>query len=137
MDEASWVAEPAGSYEFESLSSRVIGAAIEVHKQLGPGFKEEVYETALCHELSKRGIRFAYQVTIPVHYDGVLVGTHVLDLLVEDSLVVELKFVATLLDVHYAQLQGYLRAAGVHVGLLLNFGDHPLTIKRLVNKYDG
>src|SRR2546421_2016552 len=137
MDEELWVGEPRASYEFESLSGRIIAAAIAVHKQLGPGFREEVYENALCIEFEKHGLRFSRQAEVNVHYDGKLVGKHALDFLVEDKIVIELKSVAVLLDVNYAQLRGYLRATGKRVGLLLNFGEHPLGIKRMVNRYDG
>jgi GxxExxY protein len=135
MEEADRVAEPPGGYQFEPLSQRVIGAALDVQKELGPGFREEVYENALYLELTERGIPCARQVEIPVPYHGVLVGDHLLDLLVDKSLVVELKAVSLLLEIHYAQLRAYLRAADVRVGLLINFGELPLGIKRLVNKY--
>jgi len=135
MDETVRVNEPGGGYQFEPLSQRVIGAALAVHKQLGPGFREDVYENALCMELDKQGLQYHRQPDITVRYDGVPVGTHTLDLLVEGSLVVELKAVFALADVHYAQLTAYLRAADVRVGLLLNFGQLPLGIKRMVNKH--
>jgi GxxExxY protein len=136
MDEELSVSEPRGSYEFEPLSSRVIAAAIAVHKQLGPGFREEIYENALCIEFNRRGLTFARQADVNVYYDGKLVGKYSLDFLVGDKVVVELKSVTVLLDVHHAQLRGYLRATGKRVGLLLNFGQHPLGIKRMVNSYD-
>jgi GxxExxY protein len=131
------VAEPGGGYQFEPCSQRVIGAAIAVHKELGPGFREELYENALCLEFDRRGLQYQRQLEIPVSYQGIQVGTHTLDLLVERALVVELKSVSILVDVHYAQLQAYLRAADVRAGLLLNFGELPLGIKRLVNNYTG
>ena len=131
------VAEPGGGYQFEPRSQRVIGAAIAVHKALGPGFREELYENALCLEFDRLGLQYECQVEIPVSYHGVLVGTHFLDLLVQRALVVELKSVTEQLDVHYAQLRAYLRAADARVGLLINFGALPIGIKRLVNKYTG
>jgi GxxExxY protein len=137
MDETGHVAEPQVGYQFEPLSQRVIGAAIAVHTQLGPGFREDVYENALCLEFDMRGLRYERQCDIPAYYDGVLVGDHTLDLLVEGSLVIELKAVSVLAEVHYAQLTAYLRAANVRVGLLLNFGQMPLGIKRLVNNHKG
>ena len=129
------MAEPPGSYEFEPLSQRIIGAALEVHTRLGPGFRESVYEEALRLELDKRGIDWERGKVIAVQYDGVLVGTHRLDLVVSGSVVVELKAVSAFLEVRTAQLRAYLRAADLRVGLLLNFGAMPLGIKRLVNKY--
>lgn len=119
--------------EFEDGSKKVIAAAIEVHKRLGPGFLESVYEHALCVELTKRRILFEAQKQIVVFYDGQIVGNHILDIVVEDDLVVELKAVKGLEDVHYAQVRSYLRATGAKVGLLLNFNSATLTIKRIVN----
>jgi GxxExxY protein len=137
MDGEARVAEPVGpGYNFEPVSQRVIGAAIEVHKRLGPGFRESVYEKALHVEFQKRSLAYQTKVVIPVHYDGIQVGDHELDLLVENSVVVELKAVSCFQEVHFAQLLAYLRAADVRVGLLLNFGEMPLGIKRLVNRYD-
>jgi GxxExxY protein len=124
-------------HAFDEDSHQVIGAAIEVHRQLGPGFREEVYERALQIELAKRRIRFNSQCEIIVYYEGVKVGEHVLDLIVRERIVVELKAVATLAEVHRDQLLGYLRAANLELGLLLNFGESPLGIKRLVNTYRG
>lgn len=120
---------------FDPLSQRVIEAALAVHRKLGPGFREELYENALCIELEKRGISYRRQVTVSVTYDAQLIGSHTLDLVVENSLVIELKAVNTILEVHQQQLLGYLRAAAVPVGLVLNFGAFPLQIKRVVNGY--
>jgi GxxExxY protein len=132
------VAEPSGAgYNFEPLSDKVLGAAIEVHKRLGPGFREDLYANALCIELEKRRLRYGREVQVAVHYDGVAVGDHELDLVVEDAIIVELKAVSMLLQVHQAQLMAYLRATNLRVGLLLNFGEIPLGIKRIVNKYSG
>jgi GxxExxY protein len=133
-----FVSEPAGvSYNFDPLSHRVIGAALEVHRRLGPGFREELYENALHIELEKQGLPFDNHVVITVCYDGQAVGDHQLDLVVEGTVVVELKAVSCLLDVHRAQLLAYLRAANLRVGLLLNFGQLPLGIHRVVNGYQG
>ncbi len=104
-----------------------------MHKRLGPGFLESVYENALCIELAKRRILFETQKQITVFYDGRIVGNHVLDIMVGDALVLELKAVKALEDVHYAQVRSYLRATGAKVGLLLNFSSATLTIKRIVN----
>lgn len=118
---------------FDELSNRVIGAALEVHKRLGPGFMEAIYEQALKVELAKRKISFEAQMQIQIWYDDQIVGTHVLDLLVEGRLVVELKAVKRLDDIHSAQLLSYLRATGAGVGLILNFNSPTLVIKRYVN----
>ncbi len=115
----------------KDLSSRVIEAAIEVHKTLGPGFIESVYESALCLELTRRGVAFVRQKTIPILYRGESVGEHRLDLLVEDRLVVELKAVAVIDDIFFAIGRSYMKAVGVDDGLLLNFASMPLTIRRI------
>lgn len=118
---------------FDELSSRVIAAAIDVHKQLGPGFLESVYEQALKVALAKRSIALEQQKQVEVRFENVLVGVHVLDLMVEGRLVIELKAIKELDDVHYAQLRSYLRATGAKVGLLMNFNSPTLVVKRLVN----
>src|SRR5437879_13162244 len=115
MGEEWRIAKPQGGYQFEPRSQRVIGAAMAVHKALGPGVREELYEEALCLEFDSLGLKYDRQLDIPVTYRGVSVGTHTLDLLVEGALVVELKSVTGLVEVHYAQLRAYLRAADVRV----------------------
>jgi GxxExxY protein len=109
------------SYEHDPLSHAVIGAAIEVHRELGPGFLESLYEEALCIELTERGIAFQRQYTISVGYKGHPIGEGRLDLLVDKRLIVELKAVESLLPIHSAQLLSYLKATGLGVGLLINF----------------
>ena len=116
-----------GRHRFESLSKRIIGAAIKVHKELGPGYLENIYEAALKLEFAKNGLRFEYQKEIKIKYLGALVGTHRLDLLVEDEVIVELKAVKEFADIHFAQLRSYLRATGLKVGLLINFAKSTLT----------
>jgi len=118
--------------ELESLSERVIGAAIAVHKELGPGFLESIYENALRVQLAEIGIETEFQKEIPIHYHGVLVGIHRLDALAADELVVELKAIKALEDIHFAQVRSYLRAAELKHGLLFNFATIPLTIKRVI-----
>jgi len=99
----------------------VLGAAVEVHRRLGPGFLEGVYEEALCVELRSRRIPFVRQAVITVDYKGHRVGDARLDLLVADRLVVELKAVESLAQIHVAQLLSYLRATRLPLGLLINF----------------
>jgi GxxExxY protein len=123
-------------FVFDALSSKVIGAAVEVHKRLGPGFMESVYDSALRIELSARGIPFEAQKEIRVSYQDQLVGIHVLDFLVADQLVLELKAVSGLEDVHFAQVRSYLRAARKKVGLLINFNASKLVVKRVVLDYE-
>jgi GxxExxY protein len=107
--------------ELDRLAHLVIGAAIEVHRCLGPGFLEAVYEEALCVELERRQIRFGRQVVIAVNYKGHPVGESKLDVLIDERLIVELKAVETILPVHTAQLMSYLKATGLNLGLLINF----------------
>jgi len=126
------VVEP--SAELDDLAHRVIGAAIEVHRLLGPGFLESVYEEALCVELALHDIPFARQVPIGVRYKGEQVGEARLDLLVHDSLVVELKTVESIAPIHWAQVLSYLKTTRLRLGLLINFNVSVLQrgIKRVV-----
>ncbi len=106
---------------YSELSHRIIGAAIEVHRHLGPGQLESVYERALAQELAFREIPHRTQVPITVHYKGCCVGEFFADLIVDDKIVVELKAVTALHAVHVAQTLSYLDAAGLRLGLLINF----------------
>jgi GxxExxY protein len=107
--------------EVDDLARQVIGAAIEVHRHLGPGYLESVYEEALAIELDLRGLPFERQKPIGVDYKGHVVGQGRLDLLVGDRLIVELKAVDTFAPIHRAQVISYLKATGLHLGLLINF----------------
>ena len=117
--------------ESEELTGRIIGAAIEVHKELGPGFLESLYENALCVEFRRRKIPFARQLSVPVLYHGVEIGLHRLDLLVFEEIVVELKAVRRLDDIHFVTVRSYLHALGKEHGLLLNFAKTTLEVKRV------
>ena len=114
-------AKPTVEGVYSELSHRIIGAAIEVHRHLGPGQLESVYERALAQELAFREIPHRTQVPITVHYKGVCVGEFFADLVVDDRIVVELKAVTALQPVHVAQTLSYLDAAGLRIGLLINF----------------
>jgi len=116
-----------------ALSERIIGCAFTVANRLGSGFLEKVYENALAHELRKAGLTVAQQQGASVVYDDVIVGEYAADLLVEAAVVVELKAVRALDDVHQAQCMNYLRATGMHLCLLLNFGKPRLEIRRIVH----
>ena len=105
----------------ERVGKSVLDAAFQVHKSLGPGFVEKIYEEALCIELTARGIGFIRQKPVQVFYRERLVGTHRLDLLVEDAVVIEIKAVEQLLPLHKAQVISYLAATGLRLGYLLNF----------------
>src|SRR5262245_10013262 len=105
----------------EALTSRVIGAAIEVHRQLGPGLLESAYEECLCHELRLNGLSFQRQVAFPVLYKSIRLDCgYRAELIVEDKVVLELKAVDAIADLHKAQLLTYLRVSGLKVGLLFN-----------------
>ena len=118
--------------ELNRLSKLIIGRALAVANTLGSGFLEKVYENALAYELRKAGIAVAQQHGIVVLYDGAVVGEYAVDLLVEELVVVELKAIIALKDVHRAQCVNYLKATGFRMCLLLNFGGPRLQIKRLV-----
>jgi GxxExxY protein len=115
-----------------NVTGEVLGAAFEVHRVLGAGFLEKVYEAALIHELQLRGMQVQNQIPVPIHFKSILVGTHILDLLIEDSVIVELKAVKELADIHTAVVLSYLAATHLTVGLLLNFGKPSLEFKRIV-----
>ena len=118
------------------LSREIIGAAIEVHRHLGPGLFESAYEECLCCELGLRGIKFKRQVPLPLNYKGMeLECSYRLDLLVEDLVVVELKTVVSIEPIHKAQLLTYLKLRNVWLGMIINFNVKVLKdgVKRLVN----
>lgn len=124
--------------QLNKLSNEVIGAAIEVHRDLGPGLLETTYEASLQHELMLRGIASERQLLLPIQYkDLVVPDAYRIDLLVEKSLIVELKTVQTLLPIHSAQVLTYLRMSNKHLGLLINFHTVRLAdgIKRLVHNF--
>jgi len=114
------------------LSDRIIGAAIEVHRRLGPGFLESIYENALAIELTKRGIKFERQKTLRLTYDGQPIGEHRLDMLAEAAMVIELKTVKAFEDIHFATTRSYLHALSLEHGLLFNFNAPTLEIKRVL-----
>ena len=115
------------------LSGRVIGCAFTVLNTLGAGFLEKVYENALAHEMRAAGLTVAQQSGIRVEYKGVLVGEYFVDLMVEDVLLVELNTAKALDELHRLQCTNYLKATGLHLCLLLNFGRPRLEIKRVVH----
>jgi GxxExxY protein len=121
--------------KFDALSNRVIGCAIEVHRQLGPGLLESVYRCCLAHELHAVGLNFEAEKPVPVRYKGVDLDCGFrIDILVENELIVELKSVNSVLAVHEAQVLTYLRLANVSTGLLVNFNSKLLRsgIRRFV-----
>ena len=124
---------PTSQHVFELISSQILGAAVSVHRVLGAGYAESVYANALSVALAELQIPHAREHDVDLYYHGVHVGKHRLDLLVDDVIVVELKAVEKVLEVHKAQLRSYLRSTNKEVGLLLNFEAPVLEIKRIVN----
>jgi GxxExxY protein len=110
----------------DELTEKIIGAAIEVHRHLGPGLLESIYEEALCHELRLRGFKVARQIAVDIHYKGIAIKGQRLDLLVEDEVVVAIKSVRELPDVARSQTLSYLQATGLERALLINFGEKKL-----------
>ncbi len=126
----------AAKQRADELSKEIIGAAIEVHRVLGPGLLESAYEECLCHELSLRGIGYKRQVPLPMEYKGLKLDCgYRLDLVVEDLVIVELKAVSRIDPIHEAQLLTYLRLRNTWLGMILNFNVAVLKdgIKRIVN----
>lgn len=121
--------------EINRVTERIINCVYRVSNTLGSGFLEKVYENALVMELKQNGLRVTQQHPVNVFYNGSLVGDYVADLLVEDQVIVELKAVKTLDDVHSAQCMNYLKATGFKVCLLVNFGKPRVDIKRIVLDY--
>lgn len=119
----------------ETLTGQVIGCAMKVHRALGPGFVESVYQNALAHELRRTGLPLEVQKSVKVRYGGVVVGDFVVDLLVAGRVLVENKAVRALGKDHEIQLVNYLTATGIEIGLLLNFGASSLEVKRKYRTY--
>ena len=120
--------------EHEELTHEIIRAGIDVHRLLGPGFLEAIYSKAMGIELRRRGLPFEREVKAPIRYRGIEVGRHRLDLLVAGKIVVELKAIRTIEDVHFAVVRSYLRAVGLRHGLLLNFARPTLDARRVSAK---
>ncbi|MHC4424747.1 MAG: GxxExxY protein [Planctomycetota bacterium] len=118
------------------LSQKIIAAAHNVHKELGQGFLEKVYKNALAIELREAGIKCALEVPMSVLYRGLVVGDYIADIIVEDRIIVEAKAVSELNSVHEVQLVNYLKATGLQVGLLINFG-RSVQVKRRIFGYDS
>ena len=122
--------------QYKELTEKIIGCAYRVYNQMGFGFLESVYEKCLLIELHKAGLKAESQQAITVYYENQIVGDFVADIVVEDSVILELKSVRRLVKVHEAQLVNYLVATGKEVGLLLNFGEQKVEVKRKVKDLD-
>ena len=122
------------------ISEKIIGAAIEVHRILGPGLLESVYEEALCHELHLRGLKFLRQKNVPIPYKDIKLGTDLrLDLIVEDKVIIDVKAKEVLSKIDKPQVLTYLRLSEKHLGLIINFHEKVLKdgVHRVVNKLSG
>ncbi|MTK52575.1 GxxExxY protein [Paludibacter sp.] len=120
-------------YKYKEITGRIIGAAMQVHKALGNGFQEVIYQRALEIELPYFQMYFKREFEMPIYYREVEIGRRRVDFLIEDNISVELKAVIRLEDVHLAQAINYLEAYNIEVGLLINFGSKSLEVKRLIN----
>jgi GxxExxY protein len=122
-------------YPLQELTDAIIAAAVDVHRALGPGFLEKIYENALTMELESRGHRVERQTGFDIEYRGKLIGKHQADMIVDGEVVVELKSVERLAATHSAQLRSTLKAAGRRVGLLMNFNQSTLVagLRRIIN----
>jgi GxxExxY protein len=121
--------------ELNDLSRRIIGIAIEVHKKLGPGFREKIYEEALLKEFETSNIEFAKEKVVRVDYDGQSLGNQRIDLLVDDEVILEIKACTKIIPIHRDQVISYLKTVNKKLGLILNFGRSRLEIKRVVHKF--
>lgn len=119
--------------KYEDLTYRVIGCAMEVHKHLGNGFQEVVYQRALAIEMQMQGIEFSREHEMPLQYKGHDIGTRRVDFFVENTIMVEIKATINLEDVHLAQAMNYVEAYNLEIGLLINFGAKSLQHKRVHN----
>ena len=118
---------------YNKLAEAIVSSAYKVGGALGCGFLEKVYEKSMALELSASGLNIETQKPIKVHYAGELVGEYFADILVEGDVVVELKAVKTIENIHFAQCQNYLKATGKKLGLLINFGEEKVRVRRVVN----
>ncbi len=119
-------------FKYSELTSRIIGAAMEVHGTLGNGFQEVIYQRALSIEMDSRKIGHVRELEMPLHYKNHHIGSRRVDFFVEDKVMVEIKAVIQLEDVHLAQAINYLEAYGMEIGLLINFGSRSLQFKRVM-----
>lgn len=122
-----------GKYKYSDLTGKIIGCSMDVHKILGNGFQEVIYQRALEKEMIMQGLSFAREFEMPIFYKEEQIGTRRVDFLVEEVISVELKALVKLEDVHLAQAINYLEAYNLEIGLLINFGAKSLEFKRLIN----
>ena len=120
--------------KFSDITEKIIGCAMKVHRELGSGFQEYIHQRALEIELKKVAIKFIREYEMPIYYAGEIIGKRIVDFFVDEKIMVELKAITDLIDVHLAQGLNYLEASGYEVGLLINFGAKSLQFKRLHNR---
>ncbi len=118
---------------YEDLSYKIIGLAMEIHRKLGHGFLEKVYENALMLVLRREGIEAKQQAPIKVYFDGEIVGEYFADILIEDKIILELKTLNEITDVHLAQALNYLKATGLRLAIIINFAKKRLEYERIIN----
>jgi len=118
---------------YEEITNKIVKSAYEVHRVLGPGFLEKVYENAMIHEIGKRSVKCEAQMSIDIYYKDIIAGKYIADIMVEDKIIIEVKANCGLIDENFAQLLNYLKATKIRLGLLINFGLPQLQIKRVVN----
>ena len=118
---------------YEELTHKIIGCAMKVHRKLGSGFQEVIYQRALKIEMERQGLLFEREMEMTIYYEGVKIGTRRVDFFVEDKIMVELKAVSKLDDINLSQTMNYLEAYNLPVGLLINFGGRSLEFKRVYN----
>ena len=120
--------------KYSDITEKIIGCAMKVHRELGSGFQEYIYQRALEIELKKASIKFIREYEMPIYYQGEKIGMRIVDFFVDEKIMVELKALTDLTDTHLAQGLNYLEASGYEVGLLINFGARSLQFKRLHNR---
>lgn len=122
-------------YKNSDLTGKIIGCAMKVHRILGNGFQEVIYQRCLAIEMKKEGLKFSRELAMTIYYENIEVGTRRVDFMVADLIMVELKALTKLDDVHLAQALNYLEAYKLETGLLINFGSKSLEFKRITNEY--
>lgn len=119
-------------YKYSDITEKVIGSAMKVHSTLGNGFQEVIYQRALSIEMEKCGLLFGREIEMPIYYENVDIGTRRVDFLIDEKVLVEIKAVSKLENVHLAQALNYIEAFKLEIGLLINFGNTRLEFKRLI-----
>ncbi len=125
---------PIANFKYSDITQKVIGTAMTVHNKLGCGFQEIIYQRALSIQLDKVNLNYAREARIPIHFESQEIGTRRVDFIVEENIMLELKAVTQLENIHLAQALNYLETFDLETGLLINFGSKSLEFKRLISK---